>query len=212
MKARSQRIGQISSISWQAGFTLLELVVALSVLGLVIIALNHGVQTGLGIWNVQSRQISRTKDLDATARILRTLLTQIPVSASASINPGAPPVAIAFTGKADQLAFVGNLPTGLGTDSYADITLSLNGKRLVLNWTPHRHELAGPAPAANVTEILRGVERLDFAYWGPPVPAAPPIWLAGWDGPSLPNLLRVRLGFAAGDSRRWPDLIIAPRL
>jgi general secretion pathway protein J len=212
MKARSRKTGQISSISRQAGFTLLELLVALSVLGLVIIALNQGVQTGLGIWNVQSRQISRTKDLDATARILRTVLTQIPIAASASINPGSPPVAIAFTGKADELAFVGSLPTGLGTDSYADITLSLSGKRLVLHWLPHHHELAGPAPAANVTEILQGVERLDLAYWGPPVPAAAPTWLAGWDGPSLPNLLRVRLAFAAGDSRRWPDLIIAPRL
>lgn len=212
MRTPSQRLGQISSISRQAGFTLLELVVALSVLGLVIIALNQGLQTGLGIWNVQSRQIRRTKDLDATARTLRALLTQIPISTSAAINPGSPSVAIAFTGKADQLAFVGNLPTGLGTDSYADITLSLSGKRLTLNWLPHRHELPGPAPAANVIEILRGVERLDLAYWGPPVPAAPSTWLAGWDGPRLPNLLRVRLGFAAGDTRRWPDLIIAPRL
>lgn len=75
MKARSRKTGQIPSIRQPAGFTLLELLVALGVLGLVIIALNQGVQTGLGIWNVQSRQISRTKDFDATARILRTVLT-----------------------------------------------------------------------------------------------------------------------------------------
>jgi general secretion pathway protein J len=212
MIPRSSRAAQISSRSRETGFTLLELLVSLSVLGLVLIALNQGVQTALGMWGVQSRQIIKTKDLDATARILRTVLMQIPVSASASINPGSPPVAIAFTGNADELKFVGNLPTGLGTDSYADITLGLSGKRLVLHWLPHRHELGGPAPAANVTEILQGVERLDLAYWGPREPSAPATWLAGWDGPSLPNLLRVRLGFAAGDLRQWPDLIIAPRL
>jgi general secretion pathway protein J len=205
-------VAQISSIARQTGFTLLEILVALSVLGLVLIALNHGVQTALGIWIVQSRQITRTKDLDATARTLRTMLTQIPVSASATINPGSPPVAIAFAGKSDELAFVGTLPTGLGTDRYADITLGLDGRRLVLRWLPHRHELAGPAPMPNVAEILDGVGRLDLAYWGPPLPTASPTWLAEWEGPSLPNLLRLRLSFAAGDSRRWPDLIIAPRL
>jgi len=212
VKARAGAGTGISSTSRQAGFTLLELLVALSVLGLVLIALNHGVRTGLGIWNVEAHQINRTKDLDATARLLRTMLTQIPVSAAASINAGSPPVAIAFAGKGDQLEFVGELPMGLGTASYADITLRLSGKRLVMAWSPHRHELTGPAPAPAVTEILNGVERLDLAYWGPPLPAASPTWLAAWDGPSLPNLLRVRLGFAAGDPRRWPDLIIAPRL
>lgn len=209
MTARPGGTVGMSSVSGQAGFSLLELLVALSVLGLVLIALNHGVQTGLGVWNVQARQINRTKDLDATARILRTVLTQIP--AAASTNPASPPAAIVFTGKADELELVGNLPTGLGTDSYADLALHLNAKRLVLNWSPHRHELADPVAAANVTEILRGVERLDLAYWGPPSPNAPSTWLAGWDGPTLPNLVRIRLNFAAGDARRWPDLIIAPR-
>jgi general secretion pathway protein J len=209
VKPRAGRAVRLSFMPRQTGFSLLELLVALSVLGLVLIALNHGVRTGLGVWNVQSRQINRTKDLDATARVLRTVLTQIPVAAST--NPASPPAAIAFTGKPDELALVGNLPTGLGTDSYADMALHLNAKRLVLNWSPHRHELVDATPAANVTEILQGVEHLDIAYWGPPSPNAPSAWLAGWDGPALPGLVRIRLSFAAKDARRWPDLIIAPR-
>ena len=196
-----------------AGFTLLELLVALSVFGFLLIALNHGVQTGLGIWNAQSRRVNETWDLDATARLFRTILTQIPTSPTASINPGSPGVAIAFAGKAERLSFVGKLPTGLGSDTPADITLQLLNKRLVIDWRPHRHELAGSPPRPNVTEILRGVDRLEFAYWGLPSPTATsPTWLAAWDGPSLPGLVRIRLGFGQGDPRRWPDLIVAPRL
>jgi general secretion pathway protein J len=192
---------------------LLELLVALSVFGFLLIALNHGVQTGLGIWNIQSRRVNMTWDLDATARLFRTLLTQIPTSPAASINPGSPAVAIAFNGKADELSFVGELPTGFGTDSPADITLQLRGKRLVVNWLPHRHELASSAPRATVSEILSGVDRLQFAYWGLASPTeASPTWLAAWYGPSLPDLVRIRLGFGQGDPRRWPDLIVAPRL
>jgi general secretion pathway protein J len=194
------------------GFTLLELLVALSVFGFLLIALNHGVQTGLGIWNVQSRRVNTTWDLDATARLLRTLLTQIPTSPETSINPGSPAVPIAFDGKADELSFVGEMPTGLGTNSPADIKLRLVGKRLVVDWQPHRHELAGAPPPATVSEILRGVDHLEFAYWGlPSNTATSPTWLSAWEGPNLPNLVRVRLGFDRNDPRRWPDLIVAPR-
>lgn len=194
------------------GFTLLELLVALTIFGFLLVALNHGVQTGLTIWNVQSRQVNRTWDLDASARLLRTLLTQIQTSPVASINPGSPAVAISFAGKADELSFVGGLPTGFGTDASASITLRLEGTRLVAAWQPHRHELTASSPPSTVNEILRSVDRLEFAYWGLPTPTAlSPTWLAAWDGPSLPDLVRVRIGFGRGDPRHWPDLIVAPR-
>lgn len=199
--------------SRSGGFTLLELLVALTVFGFLLIALNRGVQTGLGIWNDQSRRVNTTWDFDATTRFFRTVLTQIPTSPAVSINPGSPAVAIAFSGKSDELSFVGDLPNGFGLDSPADITLLLSGKRLVVNWRPHRHELAGSSPPPTVSEVLSGVDRLTFAYWGLPAPtAASPAWLAAWDGPSLPDLVRIRIGFDRNDPRRWPDLIVAPRL
>lgn len=195
------------------GFTLLEFLVALSVFGFLLIALNRGVQTGLGLWHVQSSRVNATWDLDSTARLFRTLLTQIPTSPTASINPGSPAVAIGFDGKSNELSFVGNLPTGFGTDSPADIKLQVLGKRLVVDWQPHRHELTGSSPRATVSEILRGVDRLDLAYWGMPSPtAASPTWLAAWEGPGLPELVRIRVEFGRDDPRRWPDLIVAPRL
>jgi len=196
----------------QGGFTILELLVALSVFGFLLIALSHGVSTGLSIWNIQTRQASRTADLDSAARLLRSLLTEVASSPAISINPGSQPVAIAFTGTANQLSFVGNLPTGLGTDQRADITLGLEGNRFVLDWRPRRHEIADARPLTNAEAILPGVARLDFAYWGLPAPDAAPIWLEAWDGPALPKLVRIRLSFARGDPRRWPDLIVAPQL
>jgi general secretion pathway protein J len=195
------------------GFTLIELLVALTVFGFLLVALNHGVQTGLGIWNVQSRQVNTTWDLDTTARLLRKMLIQIPTSPATSINTGSPAVAIAFNGKADELIFVGRLPSGFGTDSPADITLHLRDRRFVVEWQPHRHELVSTSPFSTVSEIISGVDRLEFAYWGLPSPTATSAtWLAAWDGPSLPDLVRIRLGFGRGDPRRWPDLIVAPRL
>jgi general secretion pathway protein J len=195
----------------QAGFTLLEVLVALTVLGFLFIGLNQGTRTGFALWNSQTRRISETEELDATARVTRALLTGIPILPGAARD--AVPQAIAITGEADRLAFVGDLPTGFGTTRRADITLVLSTGRFVLSWSPHRHERAGAPPIAPTeTELIRGVDRLDLAYFGAASPEAPPEWHAQWAGPGLPLLIRVRLSFPKGDGRRWPDLIAAPQL
>jgi general secretion pathway protein J len=140
------------------------------------------------------------------------LLTGIPISPAANVTPGSPPLAIAVDGTADRLAFVGELPNGLGANRRADIALLLTGDRLVLRWKPHRPELAGTPQASSDAELLRGVARLQFAYFGAPTPGALAGWLTQWDGPALPELIRVQLSFLKGDTRHWPDLIVAPQL
>jgi len=194
-----------------SGFTLLELLVALTVLGFLVIALNQGVRTGLEFWDVQNRKIVNATEIDSTARILRNLLSDIPIPPETAANPGGPPVAGAFAGKSNQLTFVGELPTGLGSTQRADITLTLRGGRLVLVWLPHRHELPGATPAATETELMSGVDGLQLAYWGSPSPGAPAGWLAAWAGPGLPELIRVRLILPERGGRHWPDLIAAPQ-
>jgi general secretion pathway protein J len=197
----------------QTGFTLLEVLVVLVVLGLLVVGLTQGVRAGLTLWDAQTRRVGETSELDAAARILRILLTGIPANPSGGVNPGAAGTTTEFEGRPDSLAFVGDLPNGLGSTRRAEIKIELLGERLVLSWTPHRHELSSaPAPKPVETELMRGVERLDLAYWGSPAPDQPAGWQAQWDGPRLPELIRLRLGFAKGDRRRWPDLIAAPQL
>ena len=49
-----------------SGFSLLEMLVVLIVLGFLMLGLNQGVRTGLAFWTVQSRQIGSTAELDTT--------------------------------------------------------------------------------------------------------------------------------------------------
>jgi general secretion pathway protein J len=55
------------------------------------------------------------------------------------------------------------------------------------------------------------VAHLEFAYWGSPSEDQPAGWQAQWDNFNIPKLIRVRLAFAKGDRRHWPDLIAAPQ-
>jgi general secretion pathway protein J len=185
----------------QSGLTLLELLVALLVLGLLVVGLTQGVRAGLSMWSAQSRRLGETAELDAGARVLRMLLSGI----------SAPPMKLEAS--SDRLAFVGDLPTGLGTTRRADITLELVQGRLVLRWTPHLHErTTAPEPEPIETELIRDIERLEFAYWGAPSPDQPAEWQNQASSSPLPELIRVRLAFAKGDRRRWPDLIVAPAI
>jgi general secretion pathway protein J len=195
----------------QTGFTLLEMLVSLVVLGFLVVGLTQGVRAGLRLWDAQTLRVGETGELDAGARVLRGLLSGIWVPPQGGVGRSA-------TGKTDieghpdSLAFQGDLPTGLGTTRLANITIELRERRLVLRWSPHRHEVTNaPEPEPIETELIRGVERLDLAYWGSPSPDRAARWQAQWDGPDIPGLIRVRLAFAKGDRRRWPDLIAAPQ-
>jgi len=192
----------------QSGFTLLEMLVVVVVLGLLMVGLTEGVRAGIALWGAQQRRIGETAELDAGARVLRNLLTGI--SASSAAATGGTGANNGFNGDSDHLSFVGDLPTGLGTTRRADISIALRQSALVLTWTPHLHEIElGPAPSPSETELVGNVARLEIAYWGSISPDQPAAWQARWDGPAPPELIRIRLIFAKGDKRRWPDLIAA---
>jgi general secretion pathway protein J len=191
----------------QAGFTLLEILVVLVVLGLLVVGLAQGVRTGLMLWGAQTRRMSEISELDAVARTVRTLLTEIPASSSDGAAS-----ATEIKGRQDSIEFVGDLPTGLGNTRRANITIELRGGRLVLRWIPRRHEISSaPPPQPTETELLGGVDHIDFAYWSTHAIGQPAAWQVQWERPEIPELIRLRLGFAHGDRRRWPDLIAAPQ-
>lgn len=195
----------------QSGFTLLETLVVVIVLGMLVAGLGQGVHAGLSLWGAQQRRLGEVAELDAGARVLRSLLTGIAIPQGQGV--GGPDVNAGFKGDAEHVSFVGDLPTGLGTTRRSEITIALRKGNLVLTWTPHLHEipLTSPPPPTD-TELVSQVARLEIAYWGSAAPDQPAAWQARWDGPAPPQLIRIRLVFGKGDLRRWPVLIAAPVL
>ena len=193
------------------GFTLLEVVVALVVLGLLMVGLTQGVRAGLALGRAQATRIAATAELDASMRLLRGLLGHMPLEPTRArvVTTAA---GEGLKGDAHRLRFVGDLPTGLGATRRADIRIYRRGAQLVLAWTPHYHDRPlVPAKPPTETVLLEGLKELDFAYWGSPVRGQPAAWRSEWDGAEAPELVRLRLVFPKGDRRRWPDLVAAPR-
>src|SRR5258708_39426416 len=99
------------------------------------------------MWSRQERMNGSIAELDSTARILRSLIDGIPLAPAVPADPAGPSRVISFSGTADRLVFVGDMPTGLGTPRLADIPLALRGAQLGLLWVSHRRQQpATPLP------------------------------------------------------------------
>ena len=175
---------------------------ALAVLGFLVLALAQGVRFGLGAWDSQARLLGRIGDLDVADRALRRVVAQL-VPTDDTRLPGLRGTAAGFEG-VTELPMLAALPT-----RQAVVAIGVDrAQRLVLRWTPYLHaRRLGPPPAPEESELLRGVERIEVAYWSA---AAGGGWLAAWTRTELPDLVRIRLAFARGDGRRWPDIVAAP--
>lgn len=185
------------------GFTLLELLVALAVFGLLLAGLMQVTQYGLRALDTQMRILGRSEDLDAVDRALRRMI--------AVMDPGdslAPPP---FAGSRDKVQFVTVLPdaaAGLPVRRVEAGLLVDSSHRLVLRWRPWIHAVRlRPAPPPVETELLRGVQGLELAFWHPESG-----WVGSWRNEDLPALIRIRVLFPPGDLRHWPDIVAAPAL
>ncbi len=217
-----------STTSNAAGFTLLEVLVAVVILGFLMLGLAQGTRFGLTAWAAQDRLIGEHADLDAVDRALRSLVERM--DSGTARNPAAvsgTAAGLVFTSVLPTVAFQAGAPPGSttgGTEggaqegTRADMLLTVDPKHeLVLRWTPHLHALRlGPPPLPRTEVLLRGVERLDLSYWAPARRsgagggASAGGWTRAWNDRKLPGLVRLRFVFVPDDRRRWPDIVAAP--
>jgi general secretion pathway protein J len=184
-----------------AGFTLLEILVALVVLGFLMVGLTQGVRLGLMAWGMQERLIAQRGDLDAVDRALRQFIAQM--------DPGTRADPVQATGTETQFAFTSALPLTADGGSADMLLMADPAHHLVLRWLPHLHaRRIGPPPPPHVEVLLDRIERVRFAYWRPSTAGGG--WTGTWGAKSLPALVRVRIEFVQGDPRHWPDIVAAP--
>jgi general secretion pathway protein J len=188
----------------QAGFTLLEILVALVVLGFLLVGLTQGVRFGLRAWDTESRLVNTRADLDGVERVLRTMIEET--------DPGEFNEPANFKGDARSMSFASRLPmvvAGLPVRE-ADIALGVDARhRLVLRWVPHPHaERLVPAAPAAETVLLEGVDHIELSYQRWPEQGGG--WVSVWAAPTLPLLVSLKIAFAKDDRRHWPTMVTAP--
>ncbi len=209
------------------GFSLAEMLVALAVLGLAAVLLTAmvgRVGQGLTIWQ---RDDHAAADVAAAAFTLRQRLAMMQPLADAQSGGST----VDFDGGRSSVDFVAPAPQRDAPDALRRYRLARDAAGNLVLFSLSTLDTRTDPRALSTTGwvgevLLTGVTRLDIRYWGrnprlappaaaqrgaDPVIAAPAVWQGAWSHRhALPQLVAVRIGFADGDRRTMPDVIVHP--
>ena len=194
------------------GFTLVELLVAMTLLGLIFVALFGGLRFGTRTWEVGNERSEAFAEVEVMQSLLRRQLAQAVMLRTPKGDQSV------FLGEGDRLGFAAPGPsqTGVGGLYLFEIFTEPSDEnlRLVLRWQIHRPDLEFPLDGEEGESrvLLENVEGLRFSYFGDTEKRKDVQWNDSWsDLDILPKLVSVEVALPSGDGRYWPNLIVAPR-
>lgn len=197
----------------ERGFTLLELLVAITLFSMLSVMMYSGLSFGARAWERAGQADARQSQVQLVQSLLRRALAQMQV-AEYGANRRRP--RLAFDGGRNDVFFVGPLPAHLGLGGSYLIGLELRQqaerKVLVLRWElfdGERRDLDF-TDAAEQEILLVGVRALRLRYFGVEDEALSPKWRREWrNQEELPRLVEAEVDFAPDDRRLWPELVVA---
>jgi general secretion pathway protein J len=197
--------------SSESGFTLIEVLVALTLFGLVLAILIGAVGFGLRGARVVEAASDRIDEVRSTQTLIRRYLeTARPV-----VWTGGPEPKLAFEGTAEAVRFIAPMPPwGVDGGPY-EVSLAQQGDRLILS----RRISAGLTEGFDFsrftenTTLLAGIRAFRVAYFGDRDGGQRAQWATSWQSASfLPQLVRIQVDFGPDGQGIWPDLMVAPMI
>ncbi|MBR1241921.1 prepilin-type N-terminal cleavage/methylation domain-containing protein [Bradyrhizobium sp. AUGA SZCCT0274] len=197
----------------EAGFTLVELLVGLALFSLLVTLLFGNIRFGLHAWQKGGANAELFERSMISQDLLRRMIGNLyPMS----LGGGAVQSRIDFDGTKEAISFLGNAPTVASGGGRYRFKIVIERRQdqsdLVLTSRP---ELADPQDTsmAASTLLLQGIERAEFSYFGEAGSERSLQWNDNWaNRGDIPKLVRVRVAFRSGNTRVWPELVIAPRV
>lgn len=195
----------------QAGFTLIELVVAMVVLALMMTLLYSGLTFALRSWDAGDANGRRAADRRLGENFLRREMAEtFPMRWKDPTT-----LRYAFDGGTQVLRFVSSRPAGISQGGLALVAVGVESdprdrsRNLVM-----RRAIADPdavdftaLDAAQPSILVADVDSVQFSYFGSENDFTEPRWTDQWSTPSrMPSMVRVRM--KAADGAPLPDLLV----
>lgn len=195
--------------SYVAGFTVLELLVALTLLSMITLVILGTLRIGARVWERTTEEQGIVEETMLAHKFIRRWIEQAYplIDRSDPLRP-----VIVFQGTGDRLDLVAPVPKGIlegGLARYSIFVQPVEGERHLV--VSSRHERADQnAPPHPSSILLEDVSGFSLSYFGAQHSGEPDGWHDRWvDASSLPKLVRVSIKFRAGDN---VELEVAPKI
>lgn len=202
----------------QKGYTLVELLVAMTLFSLIVSVTYAGLRMASRSWEAGEKRTSVASDMRLLQSFLRRYLSR--TYPLLEFDEGH--WRLHFQGAGDQLSFVAENPSHLGLGGLYEITLAVKGadggRRVIMVRRLLNSDYSGQAPVAGMgkdtheeTVLAAGLQEAKFSYFGRDQPTESPFWSDHWvERQALPELIRMRV--TTSDGEAWPALVVRPRI
>ncbi len=189
----------------QAGFTLVEIVLAMVLLSTMMLLIYSGLSFALRSWDAGDASGRRTADRRIGENFLRRELTEVfPMRWKDAMA-----VKVAFSGEAERLRFVSTRPVGIAMGGLALVSVEVEGdarrreRHLLMRRAMPDDEARDFAPLQKVADkptiVIADVDSVTFSYFGAENDFSEPRWMDTWPYPGrMPQLVRMRVKSADG--------------
>ncbi len=203
----------------QSGFTLLELLLAVTLLALIAVMLAGGLRLGARVWESGEERAQALARLELVQGFLRR---QVSGARPLIMGRIASQPRYAFEGEPERLRLAVLAPPQLGAGGFYLVTIERlpaksganEGDELRLDWRLYHPEMEDIGASDEGTErvLLEGIERVKFSYFGALRRDTERRWRERWeDQRALPELVRLEIEFS-DPSRHWPQFVAAPKV
>ncbi|WP_436074439.1 prepilin-type N-terminal cleavage/methylation domain-containing protein [Acidovorax delafieldii] len=199
----------ITRRSEERGFTLVELLVVMTLLSLVMVAMASALRTASQTEERVDVRLQRVDDLRTVSGFLRSILGRVSAQKIGTpVANGASPYF--FSGSVSSMSWVGVMPARYGAGGRYHFRLELTDAGiLLLQYMPWEGAAVLPDWASGEsTPLLAGVTGLTFQYEDAAV--EPPDWSAQWMiTDRLPDRVSISVRTNSGP---WPEIVVPLRV
>jgi general secretion pathway protein J len=195
------------------GFSLLELLIAMTIMGFILTLLFSGFRLASTSWDSAERHMDENSQLQIGRGFIKNILTQAyPYRWLKSPNQR-----LAFVGTPSSIRFVAELPSHLSKGGFQQIFIDAKQNDGKVELVFRRSDLKNTDTDFSIGDedservIINNAKNIVFSYFGTEsvdaMPEAPSSWLSEWNNPKqLPKLIRVNIETPMA----FPDLLISP--